>query len=181
MEHRAASLVGQKLAASQLLYGDAVAGALVQQSDSGRGFLADLTRNLIEQSEIADLNTLFRRVSKVGGNGNGGSEFIGATGAEMLDVTDEEEIAAGAATATAEGGDARQAEARAFEVAASTRQMVLFQAGLESGDREERVGPRSLRRCQMMYESKVALNKHTLYATSGKNERSNSIGRRNPD
>jgi len=63
MEHRAASLVGQKLAAAQLLYGDSVEGALIDQSDSGHGFLADLARSVIERAEVTDLNQLFRQVS----------------------------------------------------------------------------------------------------------------------
>jgi SNF2 family DNA or RNA helicase len=80
MEHRAASLVGQKLAAAQLLYGDSVEGALVDQSDSGHGFLADLARSVIERADVSDLGYLFRQVS-VGGNdhANASSQFIGAS------------------------------------------------------------------------------------------------------
>jgi len=79
MEHRAASLVGQKLAAAQLLYGDSVEGALVDHADSGHGFLADLARSVIERADVSDLGSLFRQVS-LGGNGNGNAnqEFIGA-------------------------------------------------------------------------------------------------------
>jgi len=58
MEHRAASLVGQKLAAAQLLYGDSVEGALIEQADSGHGFLADLARGVIEKSKVDDLSHL---------------------------------------------------------------------------------------------------------------------------
>ncbi len=116
MEHRAASLVGQKLAAAQLLYGDAAEGALVQQSDSGRGFLADLTRSLIEQSDIADLTTLFHRVSSVGGDGCGSNQFIGsAPSSEAMD-----------AAALAAGMDAAAGESSFFQVPASTLQMALF-------------------------------------------------------
>ena len=79
MEHRAASLVGQKLAAAQLLYGESVEGALIDQADSGHGFLADLARSVIERADVPDLGSLFRQVS-LGGNGNGNAnqELIGA-------------------------------------------------------------------------------------------------------
>ena len=59
MEYRAMTLIAQKLAAALLLYGDAVEGALVQQADTGRGFLADLAKSVIEGAEVADLNQLF--------------------------------------------------------------------------------------------------------------------------
>lgn len=49
MEHHAASLVGQKLAAAQLLYGDSVEGALVEQAD-----MAGLEH---EQMRVVLLNT----------------------------------------------------------------------------------------------------------------------------
>jgi hypothetical protein len=90
MEHRAASLVGQKLAAAQLLYGDSVEGALVEQADSGHGFLADLARSVIEGADVPDLGSLFRQVS-LGGNGNGNAsrEFIGATLPVMTSETSE--------------------------------------------------------------------------------------------
>ncbi len=78
MEHRAASLVGQKLAAALLLYGDSVEGALVDQADSGHGFLADLARSVIQRSEVADLKHLFRQASRSNGNAHRDSEFIGA-------------------------------------------------------------------------------------------------------
>ncbi len=75
MEHRAMGLVAQKLAAALLLTGDAVEGALVQQSDSGRGFLADLAKSVIAGSQIADLNSLFRERSRE----QRAPDFLGAT------------------------------------------------------------------------------------------------------
>ena len=75
MEHRAMALVAQKLAAALLLTGDAVEGALVQQSDSGRGFLADLAKSVIAGSQIADLNSLFRERSRE----QRAPDFLGAT------------------------------------------------------------------------------------------------------
>lgn len=80
MEHRAMGLVAQKLAAALLLTGDAVEGALVQQTDSGRGFLADLARSVIEGSQIADLNSLFRERSR---EKSPASEFLGATMSDL--------------------------------------------------------------------------------------------------
>ncbi|MCL4499040.1 MAG: hypothetical protein M1335_02190, partial [Chloroflexi bacterium] len=96
MEHRAASLVGQKLAAALLLYGDSVEGALVDQADSGHGFLADLARSVIEGTQVADLGKLFRQASRSNGNGHGESEFIGA----LLPLSNSgEEIATGVSEA----------------------------------------------------------------------------------
>ena len=118
MEHRAASLVGQKLAAAQLLYGDSVEGALIEQSDSGHGFLADLARSVIEGAEVTDLNQLFRQVSLGGGNGhaNAGSEFIGTPLPELS--VDASEIGLGA--------DAALSQSHLRTIPTSTRQMVLF-------------------------------------------------------
>ena len=59
MEYRAMTLIAQKLTAALLLYGDAVEGALVQEADTGRGFLADLAKSVIEGAGVADLNQLF--------------------------------------------------------------------------------------------------------------------------
>lgn len=97
MEHRAAILVGQKLAAAQLLYGESVEGALIDQADSGHGFLADLARSVIEGAQVTDLGNLFRQVSHSNGNGHGEAEFIGA--ALPSNVRDETEIASGGSEA----------------------------------------------------------------------------------
>lgn len=92
MEHRAMGLVAQKLAAAMLLTGDAVEGALVQQTDSGRGFLADLAKSVIAGSQIADLNSLFRERSRE----QRAPEFLGATmqnlRAELAGAMDEEPL-----------------------------------------------------------------------------------------
>jgi hypothetical protein len=120
MEHRAASLVGQKLAAAQLLYGDSVEGALVEQADSGHGFLADLARSVIEGAEVVDLGKLFHQVSRSNGNGNGHSEseFIGGAVA-MPSVSDESDLAA--------GGDEALGKSWVLQPLMSTRQMTLFE------------------------------------------------------
>lgn len=90
MEHRAMGLVAQKLAAALLLTGDAVEGALVQQTDSGRGFLADLAKSVINGSQIADLNALFRERARE----TRAPEFLGVTEqdlrAELAAIVEEE-------------------------------------------------------------------------------------------
>lgn len=91
-----------------------VQGALVDQADSGHGFLADLARSVIERSQVADLSHLFRQVSMAGGNGHATSEFIGA---ELSEAADNTEIAAGIEAALQEPS---------LPVVISTRQMVLF-------------------------------------------------------
>jgi len=116
MEHRAANLVGQKLAAAQLLYGDSVEGALVEQSNSGRGFLADLARSVIEGAKVTDLNQIFRQVSLGGGNGHASSEFIGAPIASSS--ADELEIKLGA--------EAAVPQPQRATIPRSTQQMALF-------------------------------------------------------
>ncbi len=88
MEHRAASLVGQKLAAAQLLYGDSVEGALVDQSDSGRGFLADLARSVIDKSEVPDLSHLFRQLTVGGGNESGANQYLVADSSIATEASD---------------------------------------------------------------------------------------------
>ena len=70
MEHRAAVLIGQKLAAAKLLYGDAVEGALIQNADPGRGLLSELARSAIDGAQVVDLRTYFKKAS-LAGNGNG--------------------------------------------------------------------------------------------------------------
>jgi len=62
MEHRAVAHVGKKVAAAQLLYGDDVAGALVEQAGVGGSFLEDLAREVVANAEIPDLGELFVRV-----------------------------------------------------------------------------------------------------------------------
>ena len=129
MEHRAASLVGQKLAAAQLLYGDAVEGALVQQADSGRGFLADLARSVMEGAEIADLNHFFRQGSTSKRNENANESFT-QDSRPLLEATG----VIGNATPAISGDDAEMTEGieaamnepSTLAIPTSTRQMALF-------------------------------------------------------
>jgi len=74
MEHRAAALIGQKLAAAKLLYGDAVEGALIQNADVGRGLLTELARNAIAGTQVTDLHAYFKRAALAAPNGNGHDE-----------------------------------------------------------------------------------------------------------
>jgi SNF2 family DNA or RNA helicase len=115
MEHRAAGLIGQKLAAAQLVYGDSVEGALVDQSDSGHGFLADLARSVIERSEVTDLNQIFRQVS-LGGSGEHAGDVIGQ--ADPSADVDAVELARGA--------DAALSYEDPMIFRTSSRQMALF-------------------------------------------------------
>ncbi len=81
-------LIAQKLAAALLLTGDAVEGALVQQTDSGRGFLADLAKSVISGAQVADLNSLFRERTR---ERTMSSDFLGLSNVEPLEESDEQE------------------------------------------------------------------------------------------
>jgi SNF2 family DNA or RNA helicase len=124
MEHHAASLVGQKLAAAQLLYGDSVEGALVDQADSGHGFLADLARSVIEGTQVLDLGKLFHqvadpatsaRMARADGNASAESQFIGLT---LPQVSEDLELAEGVSEALQ--------ESVALRIPTSAKQMALF-------------------------------------------------------
>lgn len=64
MEHRAVAHVGKKIAAAQLLYGDDVAGALVDQAGIGGSFLEELASEVIANTAIPDLNAIFVQKSR---------------------------------------------------------------------------------------------------------------------
>ena len=57
LEEQALSLMGQKMKAAQLLYGDEVGGAIVPEEDGN--FLTQLARTVLEGRELPDLQTLF--------------------------------------------------------------------------------------------------------------------------
>jgi hypothetical protein len=59
MEHRAVGHVGRKVAAAQLLYGDDIAGALVQEAEVDYGFLESLAREVIDNADLPDLGQIF--------------------------------------------------------------------------------------------------------------------------
>jgi hypothetical protein len=57
MEAKALSLIGRKMKAAQLLFGDEVSGAIVPEDDDN--FLTQLARDVINGTKLADLQTLF--------------------------------------------------------------------------------------------------------------------------
>jgi hypothetical protein len=63
MESKALALMGRKMKAAQLLYGDEVGGAIVPED--GGDFLTELAREVLEGKELPDLQTLFADNGKV--------------------------------------------------------------------------------------------------------------------
>ncbi|MFQ5595616.1 MAG: helicase-related protein, partial [Anaerolineae bacterium] len=59
IEHRAVSHVGRKIIAAALLYGDDVAGALVDQAGAGGNLLEELAREVASNAEVPDLGEMF--------------------------------------------------------------------------------------------------------------------------
>jgi len=57
MEARALALMGQKMKAAQLLYGDEVGGAIVQEEDGD--IMMKLAREALESADLPDLQSLF--------------------------------------------------------------------------------------------------------------------------
>ena len=57
LEERALRLMGRKMKAAQLLYGDSVGGAIVP--DDGENFLTELARAVLEDQALPDLHQLF--------------------------------------------------------------------------------------------------------------------------
>jgi hypothetical protein len=81
MEYRAVAHVGKKVAAAQLLYGDDIAGALVEQAGTGGSFLEDLAREVVANSEIPDLGELF---VQQGRTPDGPGWLLGSDGPDLL-------------------------------------------------------------------------------------------------
>ena len=63
MEARALSLMGAKMKAAQLLYGDEVGGAIVPEEDGD--LLTELAREVLNGADLPDLQTLFADEMKV--------------------------------------------------------------------------------------------------------------------
>jgi len=63
MEETALQLMGMKMKAAQLLYGDEVGGAIVPES--GENFLTELARGILEGQQLPDLKTLFAEAAAV--------------------------------------------------------------------------------------------------------------------
>jgi len=66
LEESALALMGQKMGAAQLLYGDEVVGALVPE-DTG-DFLTQLARSVLEDKELPDLQALFAELQPTTGS-----------------------------------------------------------------------------------------------------------------
>ena len=66
MEARALSLMGAKMKAAQLLYGDEVGGAIVPEEDTD--LLTELAREVLNGADLPDLQTLFADEMKVSNN-----------------------------------------------------------------------------------------------------------------
>jgi hypothetical protein len=66
MEARALSLMGAKMKAAQLLYGDEVGGAIVPEEDGD--LLTELAREVLNGADLPDLQTLFADEMKVSNN-----------------------------------------------------------------------------------------------------------------
>ena len=62
LEDLALSLMGKKLYAAQLLYGDEVGGAIVESDDGS--FLTELARAAMDKAQVEDLSQLFAGVSQ---------------------------------------------------------------------------------------------------------------------
>ena len=57
MEDKAIRLIGKKMAAGQMLYGDDVAGALVDDSDAG--FVTELMRAIEDEEDLEAVASIF--------------------------------------------------------------------------------------------------------------------------
>lgn len=67
MEHRAIALVGRKIGAAGLVYGDEAAAALAEQAGAGRGLLHELAQEVIQGAAIQDLTDLFVQANQTDG------------------------------------------------------------------------------------------------------------------
>ncbi|MCD6345728.1 MAG: DEAD/DEAH box helicase [Anaerolineae bacterium] len=65
LEANAIQLMGKKMKAAQLLYGDEVGGAIVPDDDDGN-FLLELARNVLNGEQLPDFKTLFSTVQDQG-------------------------------------------------------------------------------------------------------------------
>ncbi len=63
LEEHALQLMGRKMKAAQLLYGDSVGGAIVP--DDGENFLTELARAVLEDQALPDLHQLFAAADRV--------------------------------------------------------------------------------------------------------------------
>jgi len=66
LEFQALALMGQKMKAAMQLYGDAVSGAIVE--DTGDDLLSQLARNVIAKVKLTTLGNLFAQENKISGS-----------------------------------------------------------------------------------------------------------------
>jgi hypothetical protein len=66
MEAQALSLMGRKMRAAQMLYGDEVGGAIVPAEEGD--FLTELAREVLGGAELEDLQSLFASEMQVSGS-----------------------------------------------------------------------------------------------------------------
>jgi hypothetical protein len=66
MEAQALSLMGRKMRAAQMLYGDEVGGAIVPAEEGD--FLTELAREVLDGAELEDLQSLFADDMQVSGS-----------------------------------------------------------------------------------------------------------------
>jgi hypothetical protein len=65
LEANAIQLMGRKMKAAQLLYGDEVGGAIVPDDDDGN-FLLELARSVLDGEQLPDFKTLFSTIQDQG-------------------------------------------------------------------------------------------------------------------
>jgi len=65
LESKALALMGQKMLAAQLLYGDEVGGAIVPEDDGD--FLSQLARSVLDGKELPDLQAMFAEANPTTG------------------------------------------------------------------------------------------------------------------
>ena len=82
MEARALSLIGMKMKAAQLLYGDEVGGAIVPQDEGD--ILTELAREVLKGAELPDLQALFADEMKVSNNPLGTAALVTTQSAVIL-------------------------------------------------------------------------------------------------
>ncbi|MEM3554331.1 MAG: hypothetical protein QXU79_00715, partial [Candidatus Micrarchaeaceae archaeon] len=87
MEHRAVALIGRKIAAASLVYGDEAAAALAEQAGAGRSLLQDLAGEVVRGTSIPDLSELFAQANRTDG-------WTVAFEGEMLTLETEEKVEA---------------------------------------------------------------------------------------
>ena len=82
MEARALSLMGAKMKAAQVLYGDEVGGAIVPEEDGD--LLTELAREVLSGANLPDLQTLFADEMKVSNNPLGTAALVTTQSAVIL-------------------------------------------------------------------------------------------------